>query len=144
MRLEGTWAIDAAGVSWPVITAEVQGAGGAWIECEFLLDTGAEITVIAANIFHQLRLPSLPSSHGLQGVGGTVGSVRVDTVIRFTQPDGTHATVRSQFHAAPVPGTVEMSLLGRDILGNFAVIVDRPGKTICLLHGKHRYVIQET
>jgi len=144
MRFDGTWTMDAVGVTWPVVTAKVQKADAGWVECEFVVDTGAEITIIAAEIFHQLGLPGHPSSTNLQGVGGTVESVRVDTVIQFTQPNGAPAIVRSQFHAAAAPGTVEMSLLGRDILANFAVIVDRPGNTVCLLHGRHRYVIQET
>jgi hypothetical protein len=35
-----------------------------------------------------------------------------------------------------------MSVLGRDILNLFAVIVDRPSDRICLVGGNHRYVIQ--
>ena len=31
----------------------------------------------------------------------------------------------------------------RDVLGNFAVIADRRGNAVCLLAGRHRYVIQE-
>lgn len=40
-------------------------------------------------------------------------------------------------------GEGELSILGRDVLGNFAVILDRPGDAIALLHGRHRYSIHE-
>jgi hypothetical protein len=35
-----------------------------------------------------------------------------------------------------------MSVLGRDILNLFAVIVDRPAERVTLLHGADSYVIQ--
>jgi hypothetical protein len=34
-----------------------------------------------------------------------------------------------------------MSVLGRDILNLFALIVDRPQETVCLLGQRHRYAI---
>jgi len=34
-----------------------------------------------------------------------------------------------------------MSVLGRDILDLFAVIVDRPGDVVCLVGQRHRYQI---
>jgi hypothetical protein len=42
------------------------------------------------------------------------------------------------------PGALDLCVLGRDILDLFAVIIDRPGKVVCLLSQKHRYaIIQE-
>ena len=37
--------------------------------------------------------------------------------------------------------TLDMSVLGRDITSSFAVIVDRPGKVVCLVGQRHRYVV---
>jgi hypothetical protein len=34
-----------------------------------------------------------------------------------------------------------MSVLGRDVLGLFAVIVDRPDNTVCRVGQRHRYVL---
>jgi hypothetical protein len=36
-----------------------------------------------------------------------------------------------------------MSVLGRDITGLFAVIVDQPGNVVCLLRQRHRYMIEQ-
>jgi hypothetical protein len=36
-----------------------------------------------------------------------------------------------------------MSVLGGDITGLFAVIVDRPGDVVCLLGQRHRYTIEQ-
>jgi hypothetical protein len=38
--------------------------------------------------------------------------------------------------------TLDLSVLGRDILRWFALIVDRPGNAICLLNQRHRYAIR--
>jgi hypothetical protein len=35
-----------------------------------------------------------------------------------------------------------MNVLGRDIAGLFAVVVDRPGNVVCLLGQRHRYTIE--
>jgi hypothetical protein len=37
---------------------------------------------------------------------------------------------------------LDMNVLGRDIAGLFAVIVDRPGNVVCLLGQRHRYIIE--
>jgi len=36
-----------------------------------------------------------------------------------------------------------MSVLGRDITGLFALIVDQPGHVICLLRQRHWYTIEQ-
>jgi hypothetical protein len=35
-----------------------------------------------------------------------------------------------------------VSVLGRDVTGRFAVIVDRPGSVVCLLGQRHGYRIE--
>ena len=36
-----------------------------------------------------------------------------------------------------------MSVLGRDILGLFAVIVDQPRDLVCMVSGRHTYTVGE-
>jgi hypothetical protein len=48
---------------------------------------------------------------------------------------------RGEFAALADPDALDMSVLGRDITGLFAVIVDRPGNTVCLVGQQHRYSI---
>jgi len=99
MRIDGTWAIDENGVPYPVIYAEILGVNGVWVAATFLVDTGAEATVIAADTVRQLGLQTQPSTRQLQGIGGLVNSVCIETQIKFTQLDGSPATVRHRFDA---------------------------------------------
>src|SRR5262245_27956356 len=45
------------------------------------------------------------------------------------------------FIAVTDPTALDLSVLGSDILDLFALIVDRPGNTVCLLSRRHRYEI---
>lgn len=36
-----------------------------------------------------------------------------------------------------------MSVLGRDVTGFFAVIIDRPNNLVCLLAQRHQYSIEQ-
>ena len=143
MRVDGRWAVDDDGVTYPLIPARVQTNAGGWIRCPLLLDTGAERTVIAAEIVEQLGFPPIPLSPGLTGVGGRVGAVHLPSRLELSVSDEKSVIINGPF-VGLLETTLERSVLGRDVLGHFAVIVDRPGNTICLLHGRHRYVIQET
>jgi len=49
--------------------------------------------------------------------------------------------LRGRFAACVDPQLLDMSVLGRDVLDLFAVIVDRPGDTIALVGQQHRYSI---
>ena len=87
--------------------------------------------------------PLYPLSPGLTGVGGRVGAVHLPSRLELSVSDEKSVIINGPF-VGLLETTLERSVLGRDVLGHFAVIVDRPGNTICLLHGRHRYVIQET
>lgn len=54
---------------------------------------------------------------------------------------GTVAVFRGQFVAVTSARALDMSVLGRDVTDLFAVIVDRPGGTVCLVSQHHRYQI---
>jgi hypothetical protein len=144
MRIDGTWMLDEGGVLYPLVIGDVLAADGTWVTCPFLIDTGSEATVISADVLHRLGLPTQPSRRQLRGIGGLVDSVSVNTQLRFTQPDGSPATVRHCFDALTEVRESDISVLGRDILGAFALIVDRPARVIHLGSGRHRYLIQES
>jgi predicted aspartyl protease len=135
--------VDADGVTYPFVPASIQTDSGEWIACPLLLDTGAERTVIAAEIVEQLGFPPIHLSAALTGVGGLVGALQLPSRLELSVGGESTVIINGPF-VGLLESTLEQSVLGRDVLGNFAVIVDRPGNTICLLHGKHRYVIQET
>jgi hypothetical protein len=48
---------------------------------------------------------------------------------------------RGQYAAVTELEVLDMSVLGRDVTGLFALIVDRPGNVVCLLGQRHRYTI---
>ena len=75
------------------------------------------------------------------GIGGTADSVAVSTQLRFTRADLIKVLFRGAYLACTDPQSLDMSVLGRDILEMFAVVVDYTGDTVCLLGGQHGYSI---
>lgn len=141
MRINGQWFLAADGISRPVVPAHLRTQDGAWITMPFLVDTGADRTVLSAGVLDILHLPRLVAGERLSGLGGTVTSVLVNTPLRFLQEDGRPVTVRGPYAALTDPEALDMSVLGRDITGLFAVIVDQPGQVVCFLGQHHRYRI---
>lgn len=116
-------------------------ADGCWIKAPFLVDTGADCTVFSADIMNLLRLPPIESSDRVSGAGGAVSSVRVATELRLVFDSDKKATIQAQFVGCQHVDSLDMSVLGRDILDLFALIVDRQGDTICLVGPQHYYTI---
>jgi hypothetical protein len=50
---------------------------------------------------------------------------------------------RGQYAAVTELEALDMSVLGRDITGLFAVVVDEPGSVVCLLRQQHHYTINQ-
>jgi hypothetical protein len=123
------------------VTASVQGATGLVPREYFLLDTGADRTVLSAALLYKLQLPAQSPSSGisLQGISGVSPFVEVATVLEFTSTDGTPARVRGTFAAFTDPTSTDLSILGRDVLDNFDLLVSRKKNQILLLAGNHRY-----
>lgn len=67
----------------------------------------------------------------------------VKTRIQLTRDDGMKATFRGEYAACVEHEALDMSVLGRDILEMFAVIVDRSVGVVAMLGGRHRYTIEE-
>jgi hypothetical protein len=125
----------------PVLEGEVLAVDGSWMKARFLIDTGADRTVFSEDVWRALALEPVDSPFGLAGVGGAAESLIVETEIRFVH-DGTGKVVfKGLFSAVRNADTLDMTILGRDILDSFALIVDRPGDTIALLGQRHYYTI---
>jgi predicted aspartyl protease len=56
MRFDGQWLECDDGIVRPVIRAEVLAANREWRAVEFLVDTGADRTVMSANVLESLNL----------------------------------------------------------------------------------------
>jgi hypothetical protein len=57
--------------------------------------------------------------------------------------NGGKAVFRGEYAAFTSLEAIDISVLGRDIMEMFAVIVDRPGEVVCLLGQRHCYIITE-
>jgi predicted aspartyl protease len=141
MRIDGSWHLCDDGMVRPVIRVEVLAGDGSWSKARFLVDTGADCTVFSADILDGLRLQPVESPDRLSGIGGMADSVVVETAVRFTHDEDGKAIFRGRFAAFIHPESLDMSVLGRDILNLFALIVDRQADTVCLLGQKHFYTI---
>ena len=142
MRINGIWQTCDDDVVRPVIRGQIGTGNGGWFSTWLLVDTGADCSVICADDLLRLGLTPRTSAANLAGVGGIAESVSVNTQIRLRCDDGTKADFRSGFAACQDPEALDMSVLGRDITSLFAVIVDHPGSTVCLVGQRHRYCIE--
>jgi hypothetical protein len=78
----------------------------------------------------------------LGGVGGMADCIEVTTQIQLARDDGGKAVFRGRYAAFTQLESLDMSVLGRDIMQMFAVIVDRAGGVVALVRPNHRYRIE--
>jgi hypothetical protein len=144
MRITGEWRVGLDGVPRPMAPADLRDRDGRTREVWFLVDTGADRTVLDFDTYLNLGLDSLPAAgFELEGVGGNTGSVVVRLPLQFLRDDGVFARFNADVLAFTEPTALGMNFLGRDILNYFAVVADYEGRTVCLVRGNHRCVIQE-
>lgn len=141
MRIDGEWVRFPGGEELPVVRGQVIAFDGTPVETLFLVDTDADRTVLTSDVFEQLGLEAFETNERIVGVGGRVRSVQVSTQIWKRRDGGLRASFNGPFWAVTDAATLDLSVLGRDILRWFALIVDRPGNTVCLLNQRHRYGI---
>jgi Aspartyl protease len=144
MQVDGEWYLCDDGVTRPVLRGEVRTAGGGWRPVEFLVDTGADRTVLDADALATLQLTASVAGDRLGGIGGITEAVLVRTELRFRRDGGGEILLRGEYAAVTDPEALDMSVIGRDITGLFALIVDRPGGRVCLLSQRHSYRIEQT
>jgi hypothetical protein len=143
MRIDGQWLVCDDGVVRPVISGDIRTADGSWEQCEFLVDTGADCTVFSAATLAKLALQPLAMPEGLSGGGGMAAAVSVETELHLTREDAGNVVFRGQYAAVTALEALDISVLGRDITGLFAVIVDWPHDVVCLVGQRHRYTIAQ-
>jgi hypothetical protein len=144
MRIDGEWFVGDDGIARPTVRGEVLAADQSWVRAPFLLDTGADRTVLSAAILRLLGLSAEVSPDRIGGLGGLVSAVSVETSVRLTRDGSRQVVFRGQFAAVTDLEALDTCMLGRDITGLFAVIVDQPTNVVCLLRERHRYSIRET
>ena len=127
------------GVKGPVVLVEVQAADGSKEPERFLIDPGADRTVFSANLLGSLGFPWLPAPAGLslEGIGGESGFVLVETIMKIPSDDGGVATLRGEFAAFTDPSATDISILGREVLNHFDVILSYRRNEVLLLTENH-------
>jgi hypothetical protein len=145
MRVNGAWLMCDDGVIRPSVLGLVGAGDGQTVEVPFLLDAGADRTVFSV-YFLELLSPLQNTSINqirLAGVGGTVESMTVDTVIGLVRDDGRIVRIRGPFAMFTEGESAELSVLGRDVTNNFSVIYDYPNRAVALLAAPHYYEIKK-
>ena len=143
MRINGEWYLCDDGVVRPVIRGEVLNVSGFWEPTLFLVDIGADRTVLSAAILELLGFQPNEIVDDIGGIGGIAKAVVINTQVRLSCDDESKAVFRGEFAAVIHLEALDISVLGRDIMDMFSVIVDRQGEVVCLLGQRHRYIIEE-
>lgn len=143
MQMSGEWYLCDDGIVRPVIRGEILAGNGSWVPAPFLVDTGADRTVLSATVLALLQLPLLVTDARLGGLGGVAQAVIVETQVRLTREAAGKVVFRGPYAAVIELEALDISVLGRDISGQFAVIVDQPGGVVCLLRPRHHYRIEQ-
>lgn len=143
MLIAGEWKLHDDGVTRPVVRAKVQGRNGNLVAADYLIDSGADCTVFSTALLARLGLPTRSTQPGfsLSGIGGTSEFVLVTTVMEFIRDDGGPVRVRGEFAAFTDPMATDLSVLGRNVLDNFDLIISRRRNEIFLLAPRHHYRI---
>jgi hypothetical protein len=143
MLIRGEWLQHDDGILRPILRVKVLSGFGTLIPANFLIDSGADSTALSEALWKRVQLPSQPPAPelGLSGIGGKASFVVISTVMELLRDDGGVARVRGDFAAFTDPAATDLSVLGRDVLDNFDLILSRRRNEVLLLTSYHHYQI---
>lgn len=146
MVIAGEWSREEDGLFRPMVEICALTTGRETAFEPFLVDTGADCTVFSARLLAKLALPrdALLAGSVLQGLGGRSGSVVIGATLVFGTADGRTGNVAGNYLATPEPTALDLSVLGRDVLDNFDVIVSRRRNEVLLIIGNDTYAVAGT
>ena len=135
MRIDGRWHLFKDGVLRPVIDAAIETPSGTWQPVLFLLDAGADRTVLDYTFLPLLAPLALPANETpkLGGVGGRVDCIFIQSRLGFLRTDQKRVTVKGPFGIFTDPDSSDLCVLGRDVTNNFDVIYSYPRRQVTLL-----------
>jgi hypothetical protein len=145
MRIVGKWLVCNDAITRPTVRAEVQAADGSLHAGVFLIDSCADRTVLGADLLDKLGFPATAAPEGmiLKGITGQCEFVVLKTVVVFTRDDSGVVHMRGEFAAFTDPATTDLSILGRDVLNHFDVILSRRRNEVLLLAPNHQYRVEQ-
>ena len=97
MLCQGEWLLCDDGIVRPIMRGTIRDGDGVWQDIKFLLDTGADRTVISASVLGALNLQGVQPKDRIGGVGGLADSVDVTTQIRLLRDDRQWVTLRGTY-----------------------------------------------
>lgn len=143
MQINGGWRVDTDGVLRPLLPARLAVAGEE-LPVVFLVDTGADRTVLGSAFAEVLRPFQMPTPVGTLGsAAGEVESFTAEVRLLFTDAEGRDVAFTLSSAVLTNPDQANLSLLGRDVLDYFAVICDREHDVVALIRRPHTYSIHE-
>jgi len=143
MFIAGEWKLCDDSVARPVVRTNVVGTDEIPYAEDFLVDTGADHTVFSAALLERLRLPTRSPLTGtaLSGIGGECVFVMVTTRVELLHDAGGLIRIHGEFASFTDPTATDLSILGRDVLDNFDLIVSLRHNHVLLLAPRHQYHI---
>lgn len=144
MRIAGVWHKCDDGIVRPLLMVRIVGPNGLNIDAAFLIDSGADRTVFSADLLNQIggATSSPPTGVSLAGIGGTQDYVQVQATLNLPRTDGGPASVQGSFAAFTDSTATDFSILGRDVMDHFDVILSRRRNELFLLATPSQYEIQ--
>jgi hypothetical protein len=139
MLIAGEWVLNQEDIAIPVVMVNVLAASGAFMEEPFLVDCGADRTVLSNYLLTKLGLPVdlPPTGIGLSGIGGASNYVVVKTCLEFRTQGPIPVRFSGEFSAFTDPAATEISLLGRDILNKFDLLLSHSRGEVILARENH-------
>jgi hypothetical protein len=146
MRIDGNWTLFSDGVTRPLIDGQLIDQSGQLVDVRFLVDCGADRTVLTHGVLEQLRLPLKPppTDTCIRGISGQTDYVSVESVLVLRRSEGGIAKVRGEFLGLTDPAASDLCVLGRDVTDNFDLILSRRRHDVLLLAPTHQYQIVPT
>lgn len=135
MRIEGRWLVGSDGVERPVFNGLIVAPSGIELGIALLIDTGADITVLAPEAAQHLANVVLPTTTTTiaGGIGGTQQLYELGVDLLLPTTSGQRARIRGPLPVLLTPGTLDISVIGRNLLDQFTLIYARSRNILLLM-----------
>lgn len=135
MRIDGRWLSFPDGVERPVIDAHLLLPGGQLAALPFVVDSGADFTVLAHTVLQQLApyVQPVPFGQVAVGVGGMTAMQALGVDLVLTAVSGQQARLNGPIPVLSSQAGLEFSVLGRNALDLFEFVYSRQRGIIALL-----------
>ncbi|MEK9163734.1 MAG: retropepsin-like aspartic protease [Chloroflexota bacterium] len=141
MRIDGAWLPDEPGILRPTLFGLVEISGREY-PVQFLVDTGADQTILGSDFATRLQPRELPEINSqLSGAAGNIDAFYASIRLRFSDVDEREIKFNLTCAVLTDPAQANTHLLGRDVLDHFALICDKEKDVVALLRPPHSYSI---